>query len=132
MTYRETYQASLDDREAFDLILMIFTDFGVLVPETRRRVLANIYRALKPGGRLVLVDMLPHDRAEYRQEMGHVWLGFEPDEAALHYNLGTSLIRTGDIDGAVAAWLGGLELPLDRATARSLWMLRWSLPPCPT
>ncbi len=22
--------------------------------------------------------MLPHDRAEYRQTMGHVWLGFDP------------------------------------------------------
>ena len=38
-------------------------------------------RTLRPGGRLLVVDMLPHERAEYRQEMGHVWLGFEPDEA---------------------------------------------------
>jgi ArsR family transcriptional regulator len=37
-------------------------------------------RTLRPGGRLLVVDMLPHDRAEYRQEMGHVWLGFEPAE----------------------------------------------------
>jgi ArsR family transcriptional regulator len=33
-------------------------------------------RVLKPGGRLLVVDMLPHDREEYRQQMGHVWLGF--------------------------------------------------------
>lgn len=39
-------------------------------------------RTLRPGGRLLVVDMLPHDRAEYRQEMGHRWLGFEPDEAS--------------------------------------------------
>ncbi len=38
-------------------------------------------RTLRPGGRLLVVDMLPHERAEYRQEMGHVWLGFEPREA---------------------------------------------------
>ncbi|MFQ5350902.1 MAG: ArsR/SmtB family transcription factor [Thermoanaerobaculia bacterium] len=38
-------------------------------------------RTLRPGGRLLVVDMLPHERAEYRQEMGHVWLGFEPEEA---------------------------------------------------
>ena len=38
-------------------------------------------RTLRPGGRLLLVDMLPHERTGYRQEMGHVWLGFEPDEA---------------------------------------------------
>ena len=37
-------------------------------------------RTLRPGGRLLVVDMLPHDRIEYRQEMGHVWLGFEPHE----------------------------------------------------
>lgn len=38
-------------------------------------------RALRPGGRLLVVDMLPHERAEYRQEMGHVWLGFETAQA---------------------------------------------------
>ncbi len=37
-------------------------------------------RALKPGGRLVIADMLPHDRDEYRQQMGHVWLGFSADQ----------------------------------------------------
>ena len=44
-------------------------------------VLAGIRRTLRPaGGRLLLVDMLPHDRAEYRQTMGHVWLGFEAEQ----------------------------------------------------
>ena len=33
-------------------------------------------RALRKGGRLLICDMLPHDREEYRQQMGHVWLGF--------------------------------------------------------
>ena len=31
---------------------------------------------LRPGGRPRIVDMLPHDREEYQQQMGHVWLGF--------------------------------------------------------
>ena len=31
---------------------------------------------MKPGGRLLVVDMLPHQREEYQQQMGHVWLGF--------------------------------------------------------
>jgi ArsR family transcriptional regulator len=39
-------------------------------------VLAEAARAIAPGGRIVVVDMLPHDREAYRREMGHVWLGF--------------------------------------------------------
>jgi ArsR family transcriptional regulator len=44
-------------------------------------VLTGIRRALDPrGGKLLLVDMLPHDRSEYRQTMGHVWLGFDTEQ----------------------------------------------------
>jgi ubiquinone/menaquinone biosynthesis C-methylase UbiE len=37
-------------------------------------------RVIRPGGRLLLCDMLAHDREEYRQQMGHVWLGFSDDQ----------------------------------------------------
>jgi ArsR family transcriptional regulator len=37
-------------------------------------------RTLKPGGRLLMTDMLPHDHEEYRQQMGHVWLGFAEEQ----------------------------------------------------
>ncbi len=40
------------------------------------RVLAEAARVVRPGGRLLIADMLPHDHDEYRQTMGHVWLGF--------------------------------------------------------
>jgi ubiquinone/menaquinone biosynthesis C-methylase UbiE len=48
------------------------------VPEPQR-ALADIARVLKPGGRAIVVDMLPHDRENYRQQMGHVWLGFSDE-----------------------------------------------------
>ena len=41
--------------------------------------LAEAARVLRPGGRLLISDMLPHDREAYRQQMGHVWLGFGED-----------------------------------------------------
>jgi len=40
------------------------------------RAIAEAARTLKSGGRLIVVDMLPHDREEYRTQMGHLWLGF--------------------------------------------------------
>ena len=41
-------------------------------------VLREAARALRPDGRLLIVDMVQHDRREYQQQMGHVWLGFAP------------------------------------------------------
>jgi ubiquinone/menaquinone biosynthesis C-methylase UbiE/DNA-binding transcriptional ArsR family regulator len=40
------------------------------------RALAEVARVVRKGGRVLVVDMLPHDREEYQQQMGHVWLGF--------------------------------------------------------
>jgi ubiquinone/menaquinone biosynthesis C-methylase UbiE len=45
------------------------------VPEPAR-ALAECARVLKSGGRVLVIDMQPHDRVEYQQQMGHVWLGF--------------------------------------------------------
>lgn len=37
-------------------------------------------RVLKPGGRILICDMLPHDREDYRRQMGHIWLGFGEEQ----------------------------------------------------
>jgi ubiquinone/menaquinone biosynthesis C-methylase UbiE len=39
-------------------------------------VLREVARVVKAGGRLLLTDLLPHDREQFRQQLGHVWLGF--------------------------------------------------------
>ncbi|MBI4886564.1 MAG: metalloregulator ArsR/SmtB family transcription factor [Acidobacteria bacterium] len=44
------------------------------------RALAEVARVLQPGGRLLVVDMLPHEHEEYQQQMGHVWLGFSDSQ----------------------------------------------------
>ena len=38
--------------------------------------LTEAARVLKRSGRVLIIDMLPHDRVEFQQQMGHVWLGF--------------------------------------------------------
>lgn len=40
------------------------------------RVIAEAARALRPGGRLLITDLATHERSEYRQTLGHQWLGF--------------------------------------------------------
>lgn len=54
------------------------------VPEPAH-ALAEVSRVLRPDGRVLMVDMLPHDREEYQQQMGHVWLGFSEKTMARHF-----------------------------------------------
>jgi ubiquinone/menaquinone biosynthesis C-methylase UbiE len=44
------------------------------------KALGEAARVVRPGGRLVVIDMMPHDREEYRQQMGHVWQGFSEEQ----------------------------------------------------
>jgi ArsR family transcriptional regulator len=53
------------------------------VPEPVR-ALTEVRRVLKSGGRVLVLDMLPHDRVEYQQQMGHVWLGFSDTTMKKH------------------------------------------------
>jgi ubiquinone/menaquinone biosynthesis C-methylase UbiE len=40
------------------------------------RALTEVARVTKKGGRVLVIDMQPHDRMDYQTQMGHVWLGF--------------------------------------------------------
>ncbi|QOV87845.1 metalloregulator ArsR/SmtB family transcription factor [Humisphaera borealis] len=51
------------------------------VPEPKSAI-AEAARVLKPGGKLVVVDLLPHDRDDFRRQMGQLSLGLSPEFVA--------------------------------------------------
>ncbi|MFN9461989.1 MAG: ArsR/SmtB family transcription factor [Planctomycetota bacterium] len=61
------------DDESLDLAMM-----GLVLPYLAepQRVFREAARASRIDGRLVVLDMLAHDRTEYREELGHIWMGF--------------------------------------------------------
>ena len=44
------------------------------------KVMREIRRVLKPEGRLLIVDLMSHDRVEYVVQLGHVWQGFDGEQ----------------------------------------------------
>ncbi|MFG0331458.1 MAG: metalloregulator ArsR/SmtB family transcription factor [Phycisphaerales bacterium] len=49
--------------------------------EDPEQAIAEAGRIVKSGGRMLIIDMLEHDRDEYRHTMGHRWLGFAEEVA---------------------------------------------------
>jgi len=49
-----------------------------LAPEPAR-VLAEAARVLRPVGKLLIVDMMPHERTDFAESMGHLWPGFDAE-----------------------------------------------------
>jgi ArsR family transcriptional regulator len=65
------------DDGALDAALLFLVLHYVPEPEA---AIAEARRALKPGGRLLIVDMMPHEREDLSHEMGHVWKGFSEEQ----------------------------------------------------
>ncbi len=43
-------------------------------------VMEEVFRVTRKGGRVILLDMVSHDRSEYRESMGHLWQGFSESQ----------------------------------------------------
>lgn len=60
ITYFIQNYLELDFVNQFDIITLIYCDFGVLTPADRQRLLNKILRALKPGGVFIVDAWTPH------------------------------------------------------------------------
>jgi ubiquinone/menaquinone biosynthesis C-methylase UbiE/DNA-binding transcriptional ArsR family regulator len=66
----------LADGEA-SAALMILALTYVPEPET---AIAEMARVVRPGGRAIVVDLLRHDREDFRRQLGQKWSGFETSQ----------------------------------------------------
>jgi ubiquinone/menaquinone biosynthesis C-methylase UbiE/DNA-binding transcriptional ArsR family regulator len=64
------------DAAAVDAALMLLVLSYVPNPAA---AIAELSRILKPAGRAIIVDLLPHDRDDFRRQMGQQSLGFAPE-----------------------------------------------------
>lgn len=65
------------EAETVDMVLLHQALHHALHPS---QALAEAWRVLRPGGRIVLLDLLKHDVEEARELYGDVWLGFSQAE----------------------------------------------------
>ena len=66
----------IDDSTCDAALLLLALTYA----EEPNRVLAEMSRILKPNGRAIVMDLLPHDRDDFRRQMGQRHMGFSLED----------------------------------------------------
>ena len=67
------------ESDSLDLAMIVLVLHHLAEPA---RAIEEAGRVVKPGGRVIIADMMPHERTEYLESMGHQWLGFDRQAVA--------------------------------------------------
>ena len=113
----DMYRLPLPDG-GFDLVLMHMVLHHAEDPAA---ALAEAARVLRPGGRLVVVDLAPHENAEALHRLAHRWPGFSDE--AMRARLAKAGLAATDgraVPGALEVRLWSAERPSDTAAPAAL------------
>lgn len=72
----EAHALPLDDAE----VDAVFAHMVLHYLPSPAESIAEFARVIKPGGRVVIVDFVPHTAEWMRADLGVLWLGFDPEE----------------------------------------------------
>ena len=88
VTYFQCDYLSMDFKEEFDLVTLIYCDFGVLSTDDRANLLKKIHAALKPNGLLIFDVFTPHQyvNCEENKNWEYAENGFFSAEPHLYLN----------------------------------------------
>lgn len=102
----DMYAVSLPDGAADTVVLHQVLHYA----QQPEAALAEAARLIAPGGRLLVVDFLPHEREDLRSRHAHARLGFSDAQMAAWFsaagltNLGSQALEGGEL--TVKLWLG--------------------------
>lgn len=71
ITYRYINYLEMEYREAFDLAIMIYCDYGALSPDEASLLLSRILQSLRPGGKLLLDVFTLYKFAQFKEK--RIW-----------------------------------------------------------
>ncbi len=109
----DMYALPRDDGSADTVVLHQVLHFA----DDPAAVVAEAARVLAPGGRLLVVDFMPHGREELRAQERHVRLGFADAQVI-------GWMAAAGLDAAVAAQLPAADAQNHRALGVTLWLGR--------